>query len=171
MAKRSRIGQARWILAACLVSGALAHAADTELQIETRAPTPEEAQMFCLERLVGRVNGLFVVGAREGGPAAAAGLIPGDVILEAGGSPLHSRDDLEDAWRVARPGTRIPLRVKRLETFQVLRLALEGPAANPAPAGGGIAWQHAGPGALSRALAEAGRAGRRVLVGLSGAET
>jgi len=42
-----------------------------------------------------------------GGPAGAAGLLPGDVILRFGGQPVANGNALLDAVRSARPGTRV----------------------------------------------------------------
>jgi serine protease Do len=47
---------------------------------------------------VAKVSGGLVV---EGvnGPAARAGVVPGDIVLQAGGKPVHSADDLREATR------------------------------------------------------------------------
>jgi putative serine protease PepD len=48
-------------------------------------------------------------GVSPGGPAAAAGLQPGDVITRFGGQPIGSGDALLDAVRSAVPGARVGL--------------------------------------------------------------
>ena len=53
------------------------------------------------EREAAKVSGGLVV---EGvnGPAARAGVAPGDIVLQAGGKPVHSVEDLREATRSPR---------------------------------------------------------------------
>jgi len=55
--------------------------------------------------LVGSVSG--------GGPAAKAGMEPGDVILEVNGKPVQNRDELVQNIMALKPGTTVPMRVLR----------------------------------------------------------
>lgn len=49
----------------------------------------------------------------DGGPAVKAGLLPGDVVLQAGGAKLKGRRDLAWAAALARPGVQLELRLLR----------------------------------------------------------
>lgn len=55
-------------------------------------------------------DGLLVSSVAEGGPAAQAGLLVGDVIVQVGGKPVGSLDDLRAHLR---PGETVALRVAR----------------------------------------------------------
>lgn len=141
------------------------------LGVETRAPSKEEAAAFALHDIKGRWEGRLVASVAADGPAAKAGLREGDVLLAIDDDPLYSQDDLDDVMRVSREGTEVHLRVKRAETHAEEALAA---TLGPAPAGAapaGISWEFAGAGQLDDALAAAKAAGRRVLVGVTGAET
>ncbi len=140
------------------------------LGAETRYPTPEEAGLYCLTQIAGRWNGQLVTGVTEGGAAAGAGLQPGDMLLSLDADPVHSRDDVEDFFAVARKGDAVRVRVKRIETFTVEQLSLIVAQAS-ARAPGGMKWHHAGPGQLDVARERARKEGKAILIGLSGAET
>jgi serine protease Do len=60
-----------------------------------------------LRRAVGLpdAEGVLIRDVTEGSPAARAGLAQGDLIVAAGGRPVHTVDDLFDALSVARGGT------------------------------------------------------------------
>src|SRR6266851_4374276 len=60
-----------------------------------------------LRRAVGLpdAEGVLIRDVTEGSPAARAGLAQGDLIVAAGGQPVHTVDDLFDALPVARGGT------------------------------------------------------------------
>src|SRR5216684_222982 len=60
-----------------------------------------------LRRAVGLpdAEGVLIRDVTEGSPAARAGLAQGDLIVAAGGQPVHAVDDLFDALPVARGGT------------------------------------------------------------------
>ena len=61
------------------------------------------------EEAQGRV---FVIRVSEGGPSAAAGLKPGDVILSVGGQAVVGLADFyRKIWSLGNAGTKIPLRV------------------------------------------------------------
>jgi S1-C subfamily serine protease len=61
------------------------------------------------EEINGRV---FVVRVSEGGPAEAAGLEPGDVILAVGGRPVSGQADFyRKLWSLGAAGIPVPLRV------------------------------------------------------------
>lgn len=60
-----------------------------------------------------REDGLLVVAVTGGSPAAAAGLLVGDVVLEFDGRAVHSPEDLLDLLLGDRVGRAVPLRVVR----------------------------------------------------------
>ncbi|MBA2255569.1 MAG: trypsin-like peptidase domain-containing protein [Chloroflexi bacterium] len=68
-----------------------------------------------LRRSVGLADrdGLLVRDVGDGTPAAAAGIRPGDLLVEAAGRPLASVDDLFDALGTAGAGDPLELRVVR----------------------------------------------------------
>ena len=61
-------------------------------------------------RTGGRERGLLVVGVTPGGPADAAGVIVGDLLLDFAGAPIESAEDLLDRLTGDRVGQRIQLR-------------------------------------------------------------
>ena len=60
-----------------------------------------------------REDGLLVVGVTSGSPAAAAGVLVGDVLLEFDGRPVHSPEDLLDLLVGDRVGRSVALRALR----------------------------------------------------------
>ena len=143
----------------------------TALGADSRAATAEETKTYGLEQLKGRPAGQFVTAVEKGGPAEKAGLQVGDVIVSLDANKLYSRDDLDDFLRVSEPGAKVKATLKRAATFEEATVTITlGPSANTAN-NGKFRWQYAGVGQLDRALAAAKKAGKPVLVGLSGAET
>ena len=61
----------------------------------------------------GQERALLVVGLTAGGPAAAAGLLVGDVLLEFDGQAVTSPEDLLDLLAGDRVGRQVELRVRR----------------------------------------------------------
>ena len=57
--------------------------------------------------------GALVSSVNSGGPAAKAGVEPGDVILEYNGKPVRNRDDLVGMVTRTKPGTTVPVKVLR----------------------------------------------------------
>jgi DNA-binding MarR family transcriptional regulator len=70
---------------------------------------------LAMQRAVGLPErpGLLVRSAEEGSPAAAAGLAEGDILTEAGGTPLRSVSALYSAISDALPSGAVELRVRR----------------------------------------------------------
>ena len=61
----------------------------------------------------GRDRGLLVLAVTPGGPADAAGLLIGNVIVEFDRQPIRSTDDLLALLTVDRVGRAVPVRVLR----------------------------------------------------------
>jgi S1-C subfamily serine protease len=60
-----------------------------------------------------RSEALLVVGVTDGSPAAAAGVLVGDLLLDFDGHPAHSPEDLLDLLIGDRVGRSVPLRLLR----------------------------------------------------------
>lgn len=60
-----------------------------------------------------RADALLIVGVTPGGPAAASGLLVGDLLLDFDGHALASPEDLLDLLTGDRVGRRVPLRLLR----------------------------------------------------------
>jgi S1-C subfamily serine protease len=65
------------------------------------------------QQIQGRAQALLVVGVTAGSPAAAAGVLVGDLLLEFDGHPLSSPEDLLDLLVGDRVGRRVTLRALR----------------------------------------------------------
>jgi serine protease Do len=57
--------------------------------------------------------GALVLGVQPGGPAAAAGVQRGDIIVGLGGTRVESVEDVLGALRSAQPGQQVPFAVVR----------------------------------------------------------
>src|SRR5262249_17621505 len=68
-----------------------------------------DAQRAALQR----EHGLLVVGVTSGSPAAAAGVLVGDIVIDFDGHPVHSPEDLLDLLQGDRVGRAVTLRVVR----------------------------------------------------------
>ncbi|MEU3337511.1 PDZ domain-containing protein [Streptomyces sp. NPDC002144] len=75
------------------------------------SPAPATATLG-LEAVDDRGPGALVVGVHVPGPACAAGLVRGDVLLAFGGTRVGTAADLARAVAHARPGTRVTLTVR-----------------------------------------------------------
>ena len=58
-------------------------------------------------------TGALVSSVNSGGPAAKAGIEPGDVIVEFNGKPVRNRDELVGMVTRTKPGTTVPVKVLR----------------------------------------------------------
>jgi serine protease Do len=139
------------------------------LGLETSAPTEELAAALGLA-MMERPQGRVVDVVRAGSAAERAGLRAGDVLLALDAVELYSQDDLDDCLRVRAPGATVALRVKRPPSGDELAVSAE-LGSEPGDAPRGIRWQFASLVELEPALERARAEHKRVLVGLSGAET
>lgn len=141
------------------------------LGFETAVPSEELSKALGLRNNV-RVLGREVTEVEPDGAAARAGVRVGDVVLRLGGNDLYSADDVADFLRVASPGDRVPVVLERIgESGQVELVATLGGESVTAAETPDIEWQYASLGQLPMALEEARAKMKKVLVGLSGAET
>ena len=141
------------------------------LGVETRAPSKEECVRYALKLDV-RHQGQMISRLAKDSVAAKAGIRRGDIILMIDKVEIFSRDDIHDVLMVRRPGQRVTLQLTRGKDKKKLTLRLKlGEQKIPARKGPRLTWHHAGLPYLKNALAQAKRERKRVLVGLSGAET
>jgi S1-C subfamily serine protease len=141
---------------------------EAQLGAGTRAPTKEEVKEYELPTTV-RVQGQVVDSVEPGSPAEKAGIAKGDVILKLGENKIYSRDTIEDFLHVTKPGTEITVLIKRAKSFKEEEIKLK--LGEREVKGRRFAWDYASLEQLEQALAQAKKDGKKVLVGLSGAET
>lgn len=159
------------LAAACASTQPTASSRGATLGIRSSQPSKELAEELELGFNV-RLEGRLVHEITEGGPADLAGVRIGDVLISVDGAVLYSQDDLDDLLRVAEPGQRVALQLVRAgRSARVTVDASLGTASQTATENGALHWQHASLVQLPVALGEAREKHKRVLVGLSGAET
>ena len=139
------------------------------LGLSTSVPSRELAETLELDNKV-RVHGRVI--DRVEGPVVDAGLRKGDVLLKLGDVDLYSADDISDFLSVSSPGARIPVTFKR-EGSTTVREAIVwlGEGEPAAKDGSEIRWQFASLGQMPQALEVARAQKKKIMVGLSGAET
>jgi serine protease Do len=69
-------------------------------------------------------RGAVVGSVASGGPAAKAGIEPGDVILEVNGKPVPDRDELVRMVVNLKPGTTVPVKVLRAKEEKTLNVTI-----------------------------------------------
>jgi Do/DeqQ family serine protease len=92
--------------------------------IEPLAVTPELAETFGLKQS----TGVIVSGVLQNGPAATAGLRPGDLLLMVAGRPVKNVDELMTQIAALAPGKRVELEVLRRNERVMLEIT---PAQRP----------------------------------------
>jgi serine protease Do len=70
-------------------------------------------------------RGALVAVVNPNGPAAKAGLEPGDIVLEFNGKAVRSRDDLVSYVVSTKPGSTVPIKVLRDKQERTLNLTVE----------------------------------------------
>jgi serine protease Do len=70
-------------------------------------------------------RGALVSSVESGGPAAKAGMQPGDIIIEFNSQPVKSRDDLVRIVMATKPGMTVPVKVLRDKQEKTLNLTVE----------------------------------------------
>jgi S1-C subfamily serine protease len=69
-------------------------------------------------------GGVVVAGVKRNGPAARAGIEPGDIIVSVDGKPTPTADDLTAVLAGLRPGQRVPVEVDRNGSRQTVQVTL-----------------------------------------------
>jgi serine protease Do len=88
--------------------------------VEVRPVDRDEVDEFGLKSREGAV----VSRVSRSGPAAKAGIEPGDVILEFNGKPVKDSDELPRLVTTTKPGTTVPMRVSRFGQERTLNLTV-----------------------------------------------
>ena len=139
------------------------------LGVLTAAPTESDALEYALPQGV-RTQGRVILSVLDGSAADRLGLEPGGIILSLDSVDLFSEDDLNDVLTVNVPGSTVSIAFHPPSDRDVIEtevmLDIGAPRAPDA-----ITWQFASLGQMERAVELATTKKRRILVGLSGAET
>ena len=127
MRKTFRILPRSLILAASLLAaGAALAAAQPNAE---KKPGASEAPAAVEQPGLPEQAGVLVAAVRPGSPAQMAGIVRGDVVLEAGGKAVNSPEELKAAVDAAKPGDKIQLKVRHGDAVRKL-------AVTPADQGG-----------------------------------
>ncbi len=94
--------------------------------VEPSELSPELAATFGVKAS----EGVIITGVLQGGPAAQAGVRPGDVIIEVDGKPVQSVSALLTAVAALRPGTAAPFVLQRGDARQEIQVV---PGTRPRP--------------------------------------
>ena len=94
--------------------------------IEPNDLAPEIAQAFGIVA----ERGVAVTGVMQGGPAGKAGIVPGDVVLTIGGTPVDDVAHLLSAVAVLKPGVPATVEIQRKKTVLALSIT---PGVRPKP--------------------------------------
>jgi serine protease Do len=70
-------------------------------------------------------QGALVTTVSENGPAAKAGLEPGDVVLEFNSKPVKNRDDLVAMVVATKPGSTVPIKILRDRKERTLTITVD----------------------------------------------
>ncbi len=81
--------------------------------VEPQELSPELAETFGIQPGTLSARGVVITGVLQNGPAAQAGIVPGDVILEVDGKPVGTVSELLTAVAALKPGVSAPLVVWR----------------------------------------------------------
>ncbi len=90
------------------------------LGVQVADVTPADAEVYGL----GRVEGAEIVAIPEDGPAEAAGIRVGDVVLAVDGDPVAASGDLQALVAKRRPGETVDLQVSRYGERLVIAVTL-----------------------------------------------
>jgi serine protease Do len=91
-----------------------------QLGVNVTTVAPEDAEFFGLDE----VRGVLVQGVQEDGPASAAGIRQGDVLLSLDDEPLESAGDLQQEVAERSPGDQVVLEVLRDRQSREVRVEL-----------------------------------------------
>jgi serine protease Do len=70
-------------------------------------------------------RGALVASVNRGGPAARAGIEPGDIILEFNGKPVQRRDQVVDIVTATKPGSTVPVKILRDKQERTLSITVD----------------------------------------------
>ncbi|MGE0192972.1 MAG: M28 family peptidase [Planctomycetota bacterium] len=94
----------------------------------TKPPTPPRPPRLGLQASPEPHDiGVLVAGVADGGPAAEAGVVPGDVLVSIAGQATRDRQGLVEALRRLEPGKRVDLVVLRGDEQVTLKVLLAAP--------------------------------------------
>ena len=119
--------------------------------VQIQEVTPEIADSLSLDR----VHGALIAEADAGGPAAKAGILPGDVVMSLKGSPVRGRRELVHKIRDVVPGTIVELGLIRQGAVKTVNVRLGQhpvPRIEPVAADEGSELPETGMGASSLGL-------------------
>lgn len=141
------------------------------LGLRTSVPSQELGEEMGLTFNV-RWEGRIIDEVTPGGAAEKAGVKSGDVLLAIDGITLFSQDDISDFLAVSSPGQEVSVELKRVGKgdAEELRVTL-GAESAPLAREPELGWQFASLAQLPKALELARAEKKKVMVGLSGAET
>ena len=142
------------------------------LGITTRAPTDDEVEKYGLSFRV-RAQGQVVASVDKDSPAREAGIVEGDAVIAFDKNDIYSQDDIADFLRASKPGKEVSIQLRSLESdeAETVTLTLGERQVSAMEAKKGLQWQFASLGQLPAALELARSEKKKILVGLSGAET
>jgi serine protease DegQ len=98
--------------------------------VEPQELTPELAETFNLKLDKDTANGVIITGVLQNGPAAQAGIKPGDVITTIAGKPVGSVSELLANVAALKPGTPAKMGVRRADKTLELDVS---PGVRPRP--------------------------------------
>ncbi|MEO8020623.1 trypsin-like peptidase domain-containing protein [Polaromonas sp.] len=81
--------------------------------VEPQDLSPELVEAFGIRPDAVKTGGVIITGVLQNGPAAQAGILPGDVITDVGGKPVRTVTELLSTVAALKPGTQAPLGVLR----------------------------------------------------------
>ncbi|MGH6640628.1 MAG: S1C family serine protease, partial [Polaromonas sp.] len=81
--------------------------------VEPQDLNPELAETFGIKPGAVKMGGVIITGVLQNGPAAQAGILPGDVITAVNGKAVGNVSQLLTAVAALKPGTPAPLTVLR----------------------------------------------------------
>jgi serine protease DegQ len=84
--------------------------------VEPQDLNSELAATFGLDPVTAKAGGVIITGVLQNGPAAQAGIRPGDVITAVSGKPVRNVSQLLTAVAALKPGTPAPLTVLRKDS-------------------------------------------------------
>jgi serine protease DegQ len=98
--------------------------------VEPQELTPELADTFNLKMLAGSLEGVIITGVLQNGPAAQAGIKPGDVITAVAGKNVASVSELLSSVAALKPGNSAKFAVRRADKSLELEVS---PGVRPRP--------------------------------------